>query len=174
METFLNKNFKYCPKCRAELDLKSNFAACSECDFLHYQNPAPCTVLLFHKDNKVLLAKRAVDPQKGYWDVPGGFIENGETAEESAIREGKEETNLDIRIIKYLGSYPDIYGNTLLPTLVFIYQVEEKNNDYQQMKAQDDVAELKWFELDNLPNQFAFDNVKPSLDMLKKSLVSKK
>jgi ADP-ribose pyrophosphatase YjhB (NUDIX family) len=174
MVTFLNKNFKYCPKCKAELDLKSNFAACSECDFLYYQNPAPCTVLLFHKDNQVLLAKRAIEPRKGYWDVPGGFIEIGETAETSALREAKEETNLDVKIITYLGSLPDIYGETLLPTLIFIYHVEAINSDYRHLKAQDDVAELKWFELNDLPDQFAFENVKPAIDMLKKSLGTKK
>ncbi|MDH5533185.1 MAG: NUDIX domain-containing protein [Candidatus Pacebacteria bacterium] len=174
METFLNKNFKYCPKCKAELDLKSNFASCSQCDFLYYQNPAPCTVLLFHKEGKVLLAKRAIEPMKGYWDVPGGFIDIGETAEKSALREAKEETNLDAKIIKYLGSYPDIYGDTLLPSLIFIYHVEAVNNDYTMMKAQDDVSELVWFDLNDLPQEFAFANVIPAIEMLKISLKNQK
>ena len=171
METFLNKNFKYCSKCKAELDHQSNFATCSQCDFVFYSNPAPCTVALFHQNGKILLGKRAIEPRKGYWDVIGGFIENNETAEESVIREAKEETNLDTKVIQYLGSYPDIYGDTLVPTLVFIYHLEIIGGE---MTAQDDVAELKWFNLSDLPTELAFDNVKPAIDMLKTSLETKK
>lgn len=170
MDTFLNKNFKYCPKCKAELGLKSDFASCTQCDFTFYSNPAPATSVLFYNDNKVLLAKRALDPMKGYWDIPGGFIDIGETAEESALREAKEETNLDTKIIKYLGSYPDVYGDTLLPTINFIFHLEALDNNYSKMKAQDDVAELKWFSWDELPQEFAFTNVKPALEMLKQTL----
>lgn len=172
METYLTKNFKYCPKCKTKLDHKSNFVACGTCSYFFYSNPAPCTVALFHQNGKVLLGRRAIEPRKGYWDVIGGFIETNETAEEAVIREAKEETNLDCRIIKYLGSQPDIYGETLLPTLVFIYHLEIVNN-FEQISPQDDVAELKWFSWDELPTEFAFDNVKPSLDVLKNSLKHK-
>jgi NADH pyrophosphatase NudC (nudix superfamily) len=173
METYLEKNFRYCPKCAAKLELKTSFAVCLECQFIHYINPAPCTVALFTQQESVLLARRAIEPRKGYWDVVGGFIENGETAEESVIREAKEETNLDAEISSYLGSFPDIYGNTLLPTLIFIYHLKAKENDFSVLQAQDDVAELKWFQWDQLPTEFAFANVKPALDMLKKSLEKK-
>jgi NAD+ diphosphatase len=170
MNTYLNNNFKYCPKCKAELDLKSNFASCDQCDFTHYHNPAPSTTVLFHKDNQVLLAKRAIDPMKGYWDIPGGFIDVGETAEASALREAKEETNLDAKVIKYLGSFPDIYGDTLKPTIGFIFHLQAIDNDYSKMTAQDDVEELKWFSWDELPQKFAFANVKTALEMLKETL----
>lgn len=172
MESHLKNNFKYCPKCKAKLDLESNFASCEQCGFIFYSNPAPCTVALFHKKDKVLLAKRAIEPRKGYWDVVGGFIEKNETAEQSVLREAKEETNLDCKVINYLGSLPDIYGNTLLPTLVFIYHLEIIG-DVKQMTPQDDVAELKWFSWNELPEEFAFANVGPSLDMLRNFLESK-
>ena len=170
MINFLNKNFKFCPKCKTKLDPKSNFVSCNNCDFIYYQNPAPCTTLLFYKEGKVLLSRRAIEPKKDYWDLIGGFISNGETAETSALREAKEETNLDARVVKYLGSLPDVYGDTLLQTIIFIYHVEALNSDYKSMKAQDDVAELKWFDLENIPKELAFTHVSTAIEMLKTSL----
>lgn len=167
METFLTKNFKFCPKCKVKLDLKSSFASCSKCDFIYYFNPAPCVVALFYKDNKTLLAKRAIEPQKNTWDTIGGFIENGETAEQTVVREVKEETNLEVKVKKYLGSVPDIYGDTLVPTLIFVYLVEINGGE---MKAQDDVAQLEWFEIDKLPKNIAFASFGPIIKMLKKHI----
>ena len=162
METFLNKNFKYCPKCKAELDLKSNFAACSECDFLYYQNPAPCTVLLFHKDNQVLLAKRAIEPRKGYWDVPGGFIEVGETAETSALREAKEETNLDVSPVMPIKieefTREDRPGKKALNIIYFCTVESEKG---LQLSEEHDM--YKWV------NEKELDEIKPITELAKGS-----
>jgi ADP-ribose pyrophosphatase YjhB (NUDIX family) len=60
-------------------------------------------------DKKVVLIKRAKDPGKGMLDLPGGFVDPKESAEEAVIREIKEELKIDIRELKYLGSYPNIY-----------------------------------------------------------------
>lgn len=164
METYQSRNIIFCPKCKAQLNHEGNAASCSNCNFTYYLNPAPCTVVLIHKDNQVLLGKRAIEPNFGTWDLPGGFIEVGETAEHGAIREAREETSLEVKINKYLGSAPDIYGDTLVPTLVFVYAVEIISGE---IKAQDDISELKWFDLDQIPSVVAFPTVNTCLDMLR-------
>lgn len=170
METYQSRNFIYCPKCQTQLVHEGNAAACSECNFTYYLNPAPCTVVLIYKDNQVLLGKRSIEPRKDTWDLPGGFIEVGETAEQGAVREAKEETSLDVKITKYLGSAPDLYGDTLVPTLVFVYAVEVISGE---IAAQDDISELKWFDLDKTPQTVAFPTVNDSLKMLRNYLAGK-
>lgn len=164
MDTYQGLNIIYCPKCQNKLDHKGNLAACGACGFNYYQNPAPCTVIMFYKDGQVLMGKRAIEPRINTWDLPGGFIEVGETAEEGAIREALEETGLEVKISKYLGSAPDIYGETLVPTLVFCFLVEVISGE---MMPQDDISELRWFDLNSTPDEVAFPTVKTCLGMLK-------
>ena len=167
MGSYLTENILNCPRCTAKLDQKSDFASCGGCNFTYYQNPAPCTTLLIYEKGRVLLAKRAIEPRKNYWDLPGGFIDLNESAEEGALREGIEETGLKLEITNYLGSDHDIYGETKVPTLNFFFKVKIIEGE---PKAQDDVSELKWFDLDNLPSedQFAFANDITGIDLLKK------
>ena len=61
---------------------------------IHYENSKPTASLICIFQDKLLLIKRAIEPAKGFWGLPGGFIELGETPDEGAIRELKEETNL--------------------------------------------------------------------------------
>lgn len=170
METYQSRNIIYCPKCQTKLVHNGKSANCPNCDFTYYLNPAPTTVVLFVKDNQVLLGKRAIEPKKDLWDLPGGFIDVGESAEQGAIREAKEETGLDVKIVKYLGSAPDIYGDTLVPTLIFVYVVEILGGE---MTPQDDISELKWFALDQVPEIVAFATVNTSLDLLRNFLAQK-
>ncbi|MCB0559356.1 MAG: NUDIX hydrolase [Lewinellaceae bacterium] len=65
---------------------------CSDCGAIHYSNPKIVTGCLPIWEGRVLLAKRAIEPRKGYWNVPSGYMENGETVEQGAAREVREET----------------------------------------------------------------------------------
>lgn len=100
-----------------------------------------------------MLAKRAIEPFKGYWDIPGGFLEAGEHPEAGTKRELLEETGLEIRLTGLLGIYMDEYGAGNYFTLNIYYLAEVTSGT---PSATDDVAELEWFALDNLPTQFAF------------------
>ncbi len=64
---------------------------CGDCDTIHYVNPRIITGCLITCGEKVLLAKRAIEPRLGYWTLPAGFMENGETTEQGAVRESQEE-----------------------------------------------------------------------------------
>lgn len=159
----ITKWYKFCPQCKTELNPREeNITACPSCDFIFYNNPATATITLLINDNQeVLLGIRKVDPQKGYWDNPGGFVSVAESGENAAIREMKEETGLDVEIVDYLGSIDDIYGIT--PTLNLVYVVKTIGGTLQPA---DDVSELKWFTMKDIPwDKMAFANTKIAVEM---------
>lgn len=83
---------------------------CNSCNTIHYQNPNIVTGCLPIWEDRVLLCRRAIGPREGYWNVPGGYLENGETVEEGAIREVWEEAEVKVKIIELhtLYSIPQI------------------------------------------------------------------
>ena len=143
----------FCSKCGQEniygfID-GSNRYHCTSCKSIHYENPKPTATIICMKDSSILLAKRAYEPAKGVWGLPGGFMELNETLEEAAQRELKEETNLEGKVKRILSTcshYGTIFGDILL------IGVEMEIDDYSIMKAGDDAAELQFFDLDSLPD----------------------
>jgi ADP-ribose pyrophosphatase YjhB (NUDIX family) len=126
---------------------------CRRCGFVDYQNPRPCVAVLILNNGRLLLARRGVEPAKGAWDIPGGFIDASESAEEAVVREALEETALHVRVREYLGSVPDVYGDRGVPTLNLCYLAEVVSGE---LRAQSDVAALEWVALDRLPDRMAF------------------
>ncbi|MEM0991992.1 MAG: NUDIX hydrolase, partial [Bacteroidota bacterium] len=78
---------------------------CSNCHMIHYSNPKIVAGCLPIWENQVLLCKRAIEPCRGLWNVPAGYLENGETAEEGAIREVWEEAEAKVDILGVLAVY---------------------------------------------------------------------
>ncbi|MCA8902992.1 MAG: NUDIX domain-containing protein [Hyphomonas sp.] len=78
---------------------------CTHCRFIDYVNPKIVAGSVVTKDGKILLCKRAIDPRKGYWTLPAGFMEEGESVEEAAQREAMEEACAEIRIDQLLAVY---------------------------------------------------------------------
>ena len=144
---------EYCSNCRGKntysfIDGNDRFH-CLNCKTIHYENPKPTATIIITNNNKILLAKRAFDPGKGEWGLPGGFIELNETLFEAAERELKEETNLDgqvTRILSTCSHYGTIFGDILLIC------VEMRIVDFSPIKAGDDAAELNFFDINNLPD----------------------
>jgi len=162
--------FKFCPKCGSSLASKRirthDRLVCSSCGFIFYQNPKPAVGIYILDGDKVLLAKRAVDPFKGYWDSVGGFIEEGEGPRETAIRETREETGLDIEVSEILGAGNDKYGEQDTVVIGFIAKI---TNGIP--KARDDVRTLKWFSLCDLPQNIAFESNKKALELIKRKFL---
>ncbi|MCK4753566.1 MAG: NUDIX domain-containing protein [Planctomycetes bacterium] len=156
--------FKHCPKCGApELQLlKNKLFKCSACDFGFYFNTATAVgALITNEKSELLVTIRAKQPAKGTWDLPGGFVDLNESAEQAVKREIKEELNLDITSTQYFCSVPNIYKykNVTYPTVDFAYFA--KVNDFSQIKALDDVASFLFVppaELD--PEKFGLISVK--------------
>jgi 8-oxo-dGTP diphosphatase len=108
--------------------------------------PFACDIILV-ENGKILLVKRGREPFKGEWAVPGGRIEDNETAEECAIREMKEETGVDVEIIRLTGIYSDPKRDPR-GIIVAAFLVRRVGGE---VKAGDDADEAKWFELHSLP-----------------------
>lgn len=90
---------KFCSNCGSNVELKipqddnrPRFV-CESCQIIHYQNPKIVTGCIPQWQDKVLICKRAIEPRKNLWTLPAGFMENGETTQEGAARESKEEAN---------------------------------------------------------------------------------
>ncbi len=96
---------KYCSSCGSPVSHKIPEGdnrprhICDNCGTIHYQNPKVVVGSIPIWENKILLCKRAIEPRKGYWTLPAGFLENRETVEEGAIRETSEEANAQIHIL---------------------------------------------------------------------------
>lgn len=139
----MNTNkFKYCPKCGSfEFSQNRNGYACEVCRFKLYINAAAAVAaIITNERGDILLAVRGRDPFKGAFDLPGGFVDIGERAEEALIREVKEELNLDVIAYQYLSSFPNIYeyqGMTYYPLdLGYICKVKS----LKPIQALDDVT----------------------------------
>ena len=99
---------------------------CTECDSIHYTNPKVIVGTIPTKDNKVLLCKRAIQPRYGLWTLPAGFLENGETIEEGAFRETKEETNTEVK----MGNLYAIFNIPQINQVYMLHLAEVIHEDY--------------------------------------------
>jgi ADP-ribose pyrophosphatase YjhB (NUDIX family) len=113
---------------------------------------------------RVLLARRAFEPDAGLWDIPGGFLEEGEEPLAGLRRELLEETGLSIEVGDFLGAFVDTYGEGPEANAV-LNLVWEARVSGGEPTAADDVAELRWFSRDALPpdEELAFRWLAPSL-----------
>jgi 8-oxo-dGTP diphosphatase len=161
-------NYSFCPKCGGRLALRliehRERLVCGQCRFVFYQNSKPCTGVLVIDQNKLLLIKRAIEPFKGYWDIPGGFLEPGEHPEIGAMREILEETGLHIQLGDLLGIFMDVYETTGDPTLNLFYTAVVTGGE---VRAGSDALDLQWFDLAALPQQIAFKSAHEVLALLR-------
>ena len=107
-----------------------------------------------------MLARRAIEPFKGFWDIPGGFLEEGEDPRDGLRRELREETGLEVEPERFLGVWMDRYGgdSTAEATLNLYWTARVVSGN---ASPDDDVSELRWFDRDQLPgpDELAFENV---------------
>lgn len=124
---------------------------CPACGFVGYANSAPCAVALVEDDRgRLLLGRRAIEPYRGYWDTPGGYLLEHEHPLDGLRRELREETGLEIEPAGFLGVWMDWYGDgpAANSTLNMVWRVEVAGGE---LLAADDMAELSWFHRDELP-----------------------
>lgn len=175
-------DFKYCPKCGSNDFVVSNPKAkhCNHCDFTYYFNPSAATMcFITDRYHRVLVAVRGLEPALGTLDLPGGFVDCGETVEEGMAREILEETRIDPKAgtragvfapLKYLFSLPNIYrySNFDVHTLDMVFHMAVESLDPYVGVGRDDVAELKAISFSDLnPDEFGLDSVKKAVEMVK-------
>ncbi|WP_445716837.1 NUDIX hydrolase [Flavobacterium sp.] len=141
--------FKFCPSCAStHFSFPDNRRfLCEDCGFTYYHNIAAAVALVFTFEDKVLFTVRNVDPDKGKWDLPGGFIDPNETAEEAACREIREELGLDLQPsdLKYVTTSPNnyLYKNVPYRTMDIFYECALQS-DLINVAAKDEIQELVW------------------------------
>lgn len=107
-------------------------------------------------DIEFILIKRKNNPYKDHWALPGGFVDYGESTESAAIRESKEETSIDVDLIKLFNVYSEPNRDPRGHTVTVVYLVK---GDFNQMKADDDAKEINIFSFKDLDSiDLAFDH----------------
>jgi 8-oxo-dGTP pyrophosphatase MutT (NUDIX family) len=86
---------------------------CGRCAWRWYANPKPAAGVILERDSSVLLLRRAVEPGLGAWDLPAGYLDPGESPEEAARRETREESGLEIDLVRLIGVYTSRPGNAV-------------------------------------------------------------
>ena len=134
-----------------------------------YKYPRPavtadCIVITKETVPQVLLIQRGIDPFKGCWAFPGGFMNMDETTEQCAIRELEEETGMKVTALQQIGAYSkvdrDPRGRTI--TIAYLAVVDEPI----AVTGQDDAAKAQWWSIDSLP-PLAFDHEEIMQDAMK-------
>ncbi|MFQ5576310.1 MAG: NUDIX domain-containing protein [Anaerolineae bacterium] len=156
--------YTYCPMCAAELVYRSLFGRqrrqCPACGWIHFRDPKVGTGILAERDGQVILVRRGVDPGKGRWCFPSGFVEIDESPRMAAVREFKEETGLDVTITGLLDVYhynADFRG----PGIMVLYRGTVTGGAPTPM---DDVVEVGFFGPDTLPEtEIAFESNRVAL-----------
>lgn len=165
------EHVNFCPECGCDLrreDQSHGRVACPNCGHTVYFNPKPCAGALVVRDGRVMLTRRAIEPARGAWDIPGGFLGEGEHPEQCARRELREETGLDIQITGLLGIFMDTYGKNGRSTLN-IYYLATVEADAEPRPA-DDVDQIQWFGPRELPSRLAFAHTREVLKLWCQSL----
>ena len=163
-------SFRYCPRCGAASFAVKNEKAkqCDACGFVYYFNSSAAVVALIENEKgEILVARRAHEPAKGTFDLPGGFIDMYETAEEAVCREVLEETGLTVTSTGYLFSLPNIYlySGFEVHTVDLFFRC--KVNDISALGAHDDVEELLFLppgEID--PADFGLTSIRKGIEKI--------
>ncbi|MEO6866418.1 MAG: NUDIX domain-containing protein [Gaiellales bacterium] len=172
--------WRVCPVCAGDLEpavdepgAQPHVVCHGRCGAPWYANPKPTGNLLVERadDGRLMLVRRGRDPFFGMWDLPGGFIEEGEEPQAGAIREIREETGLEVRIVDFVGVFIDEYeSEPRQHTMNMFWRAVCENPD--SAVAASDVSEIGWFLREEIPpaDELAFDCVPRAIALWEESL----
>ena len=149
---------KFCPKCgSSEFNVSGERSLkCDNCGFHFFINASAAVAALVTDDTgKLMLVTRGVEPDYGKLDLPGGFVDPGETVENAVFRELEEELGLKIKSMRYLGSAPNEYvfsGFTVF-TIDFAFEVIAES--LENLKPMDDILDYRFY----AENEFDYDDI---------------
>ena len=141
-EFFPSKQLRFCPYCSAESFRyrEENYFQCDVCERKFYINASAAVAgVIANPQGDILLTRRRYEPSKGMLDLPGGFVNIDETAEDAVRREIFEELNLKVDAMQYIGSSTNryLYGGIVYFTLDMGFKCSV--SDFSEMKADDDI-----------------------------------
>ncbi len=155
---------KFCSECAHPIHLETpegdnrERCVCGQCGTIHYVNPRIIAGCLPIFENKILLCKRAIEPRKGYWTLPAGFMEQGETLEQGAARETLEEAGIEIIPGQLLTSISVPHISQV--HIFFLTQMNSSEHAQQTSESLD----VKLFDMNDIPwEKIAFPTVKQTL-----------
>lgn len=155
--------YRFCPRCAGDLITRTlklgepSRLVCADCGFIFYLDPKVAACAIFIHDGGILLLKRAIEPQVGSWVFPGGFVDQGETVTDAAVRETLEEVNLKVRLTGIL----DAYSFAGQPVVVIVYAADVIGGE---LKAGDECQEVRAFPPESIPwDELAFDSTRAAL-----------
>ena len=163
------KRYSFCPVCGASLAGRAEGSApvdvivCGSCGFHFWQNSKPAVAVILLReighDRQVLLTKRGVEPYKGQWDFPGGFLGNAELPGDGILRELREELGVDVSNPRFFAAEIEQYNaEDIAETARFVlslFYICDVPAD-ASFTPEDDVVEAAWFSLQKLPPEIAF------------------
>jgi ADP-ribose pyrophosphatase YjhB (NUDIX family) len=133
--------WRFCPRCGGELLEGDGHLRCAGCAERYWANSVPGAQAVIVRDGRVLLGRRREEPGAGLWDLPGGFLEEGEDAVGALRREVLEETGLAVEPLEFLGTWNERYWNRTVLCLTWLARVTGGDE-----RPGDDLVELRWFD----------------------------
>lgn len=156
--------FKFCPRCGSSrfISASEKEMNCATCGFRYFVNPAAAVAaLIIDTNNRLLLTRRRNAPAAGMLDLPGGFVDKFETAEDAIVREIKEELDLHIDVIRFFGSFPNeyLFEGIVYFTLDIVFECSVSN--FAPLFPSDDVSSCEFIAPDKINlNEIGLDSVK--------------
>ncbi len=154
---------RHCTACGAAVERKQAFGrrrpVCPACGHVHFIDPKVAAGVVVEREGKILLVRRAVEPEIGKWSIPAGFVEADEDPVKTAARECQEETGLEVRIVRLM----DVIHGREHPSgasIVIVYLGEIASGD---LVARDDVDAAGFFNPMELP-PIAFEATRVAID----------
>ena len=153
----------FCPRCATAMvsadDHGTVRPTCPKCGYIWYRNPVPAAGVVLVEKGRVLLVKRRWDPRAGSWCLPAGFMEAGETPEQTAVRELEEETGVIAQLTGLFGVYAG-FDDPRVRAVLILYRGERTGGT---LTPGDDAIEAEWFPLTALPRDIAFASHRQAL-----------
>jgi len=156
----------YCPLCGHPLNTRMYVdkprRVCSECGYVHFTDPKVGVGVLVVVEEKVLLVRRAMNPERGKWSIPAGFLDRGEDPKETAVREAWEETGLEVAIEGLV----DVFYNPPEHGGASVFILYRANLTGGTAKAGDDADAVGFFGMEELP-ELAFESTRAAIGQVK-------
>jgi 8-oxo-dGTP diphosphatase len=163
----MTEDYVYCPRCATPLEQRERYgrlrAVCPACGFIHFHDPKVAVIALVLHEGRVLLIRRAIEPGKGLWALPGGFMDAGEMPQVALQRELQEEVDLRIDVAHLLAIFPMVMRSGSSQGIVLAFQAMPADGQQVVLRCDAEVCDARWFAASELPVELAFESTQTLL-----------